>query len=165
MSEFNTLIFSLTLYKVLSILVGLVCLFFGYRLFQSGVSTKAGELNAKSGDKSLVLKQAAPGTFFALFGVIIISVGLFKGLELETAEYFPSNTQQELVEPTLDTSSEASLEATPSRAQASPNSVDVQKKVRPSKKNEITPPGYYFGPDGRLMRKSRVKAGVPVADR
>ena len=34
----------------------------------------------------LVLKNAAPGTFFALFGVLIVLFTLYKGLEFETLD-------------------------------------------------------------------------------
>ena len=83
MSDFQVLVFSLTGYKLVTLLTGLVFGLLGYKLFRLGVYEKAGELKTTWGDKSLILKQAAPGTFFALFGVILISTTLIKGFDVE----------------------------------------------------------------------------------
>jgi hypothetical protein len=83
MSDFQVLVFSLTGYKLVTLLIGLIFALLGYKLFRLGVYEKAGELKTTWGNKSLVLKQAAPGTFFALFGVILISTTLIKGLDIE----------------------------------------------------------------------------------
>jgi len=112
MSEFNALLLSLTLYKILTLLVGLASLFFGYRLFSSGTYKKAGDLSSKWGDKNLVLKQAAPGTFFALFGAIIISIGLLKGLSIEKVEGYPLDARKEVVNQAPDTSDQVLPEPT-----------------------------------------------------
>ncbi|QTH72177.1 hypothetical protein [Pseudoalteromonas xiamenensis] len=69
-------------YKIVSLLVGSAFAFMGYKLFMAGVWGDAGDVEAKFRDNSLIVKKAAPGTFFALFGAIVICVTLFKGLEL-----------------------------------------------------------------------------------
>ena len=80
--DINTqIILSLTSYKIASLLVGSAFAYMGYRLFISGIWGHAGELKTEFGDNKLVLKKAAPGTFFALFGAIIISITLYIGLE------------------------------------------------------------------------------------
>ena len=79
----SQIIISLTSYKIISLLVGNIFAYMGYRLFTAGIWGHAGELEAEFGDNKLVLKKAAPGTFFALFGAIIISMTLYKGLELK----------------------------------------------------------------------------------
>lgn len=66
----------------MSLLVGLASCFMGYRLFMNGIWGNAGDLNAKFGDNKLVLKKAAPGTFFAVLGTIIICFTLWKGLDV-----------------------------------------------------------------------------------
>ncbi|MFI2811037.1 MULTISPECIES: hypothetical protein [Microbulbifer] len=83
-------ILSLVIYKVVSLLVGSLFGYLGYRLFISGVWGGAGELQAAFRDNRLVLKEAAPGTFFAICGVVIIAVTLYKGLEFE--DYHRGNT-------------------------------------------------------------------------
>jgi hypothetical protein len=60
--------------------------YLGYKLFVQGVYERAGELKAAWGDKNLVLKQAAPGTFFALFGVAVIAISIFRGTGLNISE-------------------------------------------------------------------------------
>ena len=77
----NSIVISLTLYKLVSLLVGLISVYMGYNLFVKGIWGQAGDLDTKFGDNKVVLKNAAPGTFFALFGSVIIIVTLSKGLE------------------------------------------------------------------------------------
>lgn len=76
-------ILSITLYKMVSLLVGGAFSYMGYRLFISGIWGNAGSLETHYENNRLVLKNAAPGTFFALFGAIIVSITLLKGLEFE----------------------------------------------------------------------------------
>ena len=83
MNEAHTLMLSLTLYKVITILAGLAFAFMGYKLFINGIFTEAGELSTNWEDKHLVLKKAAPGTFFAVLGTLIVCVSLWRGLTLE----------------------------------------------------------------------------------
>ena len=62
-------------FRLAVISLGALSIYLGYRLFLAGFSgtTGSGEgsLGAKFGDTELTLKNAAPGTFFAAFGVII----------------------------------------------------------------------------------------------
>lgn len=79
-------VLSLTLYKVASLLVGTGFAYMGYRLFAAGIWGNAGSFGAQHQDTALVLKNAAPGTFFALFGAVVISVTLYKGLEFQNQD-------------------------------------------------------------------------------
>jgi len=65
-------IISLTAYKIVSLMVGLLFSYMGYKLFMSGIWGHAGEIDSQFGDNKLVIKKAAPGTFFSLFGAIIV---------------------------------------------------------------------------------------------
>ncbi len=69
-SQLTELIFRLA---VLS--VGTFFAYLGYRLFLSGFIGPA-NLEAKGAGYSLSLGEAAPGIFFALFGTILIVVGI-----------------------------------------------------------------------------------------
>src|SRR3990167_868577 len=73
----------LSMYRCLTIIVGLLIVYLGYRLFLAGVYEKAGDLRAAWGDKNLTLIQTAPGIFFALFGAVIIAVSLWCGIQIE----------------------------------------------------------------------------------
>jgi hypothetical protein len=80
MSE-NTLIFLIAaVYKIASMCVGLVFGSMGYKLFMSGIWGDAGRMDAEFGDTKLIVQKAAPGTFFALFGTIIVGFSVFTGI-------------------------------------------------------------------------------------
>jgi tetratricopeptide (TPR) repeat protein len=72
-----------TLFRLAIIAAGTASIFLGYRLFRAGFLTegKAGGTTVEAhfvGQKFL-LKNAAPGTAFALFGVIIVGVMVAQG--------------------------------------------------------------------------------------
>ena len=71
-------------YRMTVLLCGFGSIVMGYRLFRLGVFEKAGELKASWGGKSVLLKAAAPGTFFALFGSAVIAITVWKGFTIET---------------------------------------------------------------------------------
>lgn len=86
MNESHTLMLSMTIYKVITLLTGLAFTFMGYKLFIHGIFAETGELQANWENMSLILKKAAPGTFFALFGTVIVCVSLWRGLTFEPAK-------------------------------------------------------------------------------
>jgi len=73
----------LTAYRLSVIGVGALSISFGYRLFCKGMypysEAEATEFQAKIGDSEFSLTSAGPGLFFALFGVIVISVMIAQG--------------------------------------------------------------------------------------
>jgi len=77
------IIISLSSYKIISLLVGLALSYMGYRLFMAGIWGNAGNMESNFGNNKIILKNAAPGTFFVLFGTIIISFTIYKGLEFD----------------------------------------------------------------------------------
>ena len=84
-----TTIIVLAAYKIASLLVGLVICYFGYKLFLAGVWGNAGDLNARFNNNKIVLKSAAPGTFFVLFGSIVIALTIYIGLKSESHKTEP----------------------------------------------------------------------------
>jgi hypothetical protein len=84
-TEYLGVVLALVVSRILSALIGLTFAYFGYKLFSLGVYTKAGELRAVWGERHLMLKQAAPGTFFALFGTVVTAVALLGGGDVERA--------------------------------------------------------------------------------
>ena len=84
MSLESQIVVCITLYKLTAFLVGLSSLYMGYRLFASGVWGHAGEVDAAFQNNHLVIKRAAPGTFFAVLGTVIVCVTLYKGIDLDT---------------------------------------------------------------------------------
>jgi len=75
-----------TVYRLTSLLIGCGIVYMGYLLFKLGVFEKAGELKAAWGDRNLALRQAAPGTFFAFFGALVIVASLAKGLSIQQVQ-------------------------------------------------------------------------------
>jgi len=73
----------LTAYRLSIIGVGALSISFGYRLFCKGMyphsEAETTEFQAKLGDSEFSLTSAGPGLFFALFGVIVISVMIAQG--------------------------------------------------------------------------------------
>jgi len=74
---------SLTLYKIVSLLTGGCLSYMGYRLFMAGIWGNAGDAEGEFGSNKIVLKKAAPGTFFVVMGAIVIGLTLIKGLNFE----------------------------------------------------------------------------------
>ncbi len=70
----KTLMFEVV--KIIFTAAGTFIVYLGYKLFQSGLFTESGEINASFGDKNIAIKKAAPGTFFVLFGAIIILLNI-----------------------------------------------------------------------------------------
>ena len=92
MSEYSQMILLFGVYRIAVLAVGALLVYLGYRLFVLGVYEKAGDLKASWGEKHLVLKQAAPGTFFALFGAAVISIAVWKGIHIRGGS--PDPTEQ-----------------------------------------------------------------------
>lgn len=94
----SQIVLSMTLYKLASLAVGLCSLYMGYRLFMSGIWGQAGDVDIKFQSNYLLIKRAAPGTFFVVLGTIIVCATLLKGLEFYappslniTSQTLPSN--------------------------------------------------------------------------
>ena len=68
----------LTVFRLAIIGAGVVSILLGYRLFIHGITAadQGSAMSSSFGKMKLELKNAAPGTFFAIFGVVIISVML-----------------------------------------------------------------------------------------
>ena len=84
MSTEASIIFGVTLYKLACLFIGFGFCWMGYRLFVNGIWGNAGDFEAQFKDNKLIMKRAAPGTFFALFGAIIVSLTILKGLDFKS---------------------------------------------------------------------------------
>ena len=70
-----------TCFRLSVIGAGLVCIILGYRLFLQGVMPQhSTDIEGQTGDIRLTVKNAAPGTCFALFGCAIMTVMLAQGM-------------------------------------------------------------------------------------
>lgn len=72
---------SIIVYKICSLATGLGLSLMGFKLFMAGVWGNAGDAEGGFGDNRIIIKKAAPGTFFVLFGAIVIGITLLQGLQ------------------------------------------------------------------------------------
>ena len=101
MSVSTSFIMYVILFRLSIIIAGIISIILGYRLFCRGIGSeksagRGAELNAEIGSTKFTLKNAAPGIFFALFGVVIISVMFAAGgpeLTLKTLRESAENGQ------------------------------------------------------------------------
>jgi hypothetical protein len=77
-------IISLTVYKLASLATGVALSYMGYKLFMAGVWGNAGDAEGSFGDNKIIIKKAAPGTFFILMGTIVIGLTIGSGLSFKT---------------------------------------------------------------------------------
>jgi hypothetical protein len=82
MSELAWALVTGTIFKTAVILSGTVCMVMGYRLFCRGIGGTA-DLKAGGEGLSLVLRGAAPGTFFALFGATLVGITAWRGVDVQ----------------------------------------------------------------------------------
>lgn len=94
----SQIIIALTSYKLLSLIVGTIFGYLGYRLFMAGVWGNAGDVEAQFKDNKLIVKKAAPGTFFVLFGAIVICITIYKGLKFDDSGSSASTQVIEILE-------------------------------------------------------------------
>ena len=85
----NTNLIVMLIYKLYGISCGMFFGYLGYKLFMAGIFEKAGELESVFGKNHLVLKAAAPGTFFAVLGCVIIVVIVWKGVKTTRFDEHP----------------------------------------------------------------------------
>ena len=56
---------------------GQTAIILGYKLFKLGLTSEKGKLEAGFGGNTIKVSNIAPGTFFALFGAVIIGTLVF----------------------------------------------------------------------------------------
>jgi hypothetical protein len=83
MSDFAAMLLATVSYKISLVLSGSFLAYLGYRLYCRGVLDAEGELKARSGDRSFVLRRVAPGAFFALFGTCIVGIVGWQGIHFD----------------------------------------------------------------------------------
>lgn len=66
-------------YRLTVLAIGALSIFLGYRLFSQS-SAHRSSITASGGGFKLILNDLLPGTYFALFGTIIISIMVWQGM-------------------------------------------------------------------------------------
>jgi hypothetical protein len=77
------LIVGFTVYKIASVACGAFVCWLGYKLFVAGLWNPAGDVEAKFEKASVVIKSAAPGTFFAVLGMVLSIVSVWRGYDFQ----------------------------------------------------------------------------------
>src|SRR5690242_11888420 len=85
------------------LLIGTLCIFFGYKLLMRALSADADSASHPS-DHSLTIKRSVPGVLFAVFGAGMVVYALMHSSELRHAE--PA-AKEEASEPPKSTSAQA----------------------------------------------------------
>lgn len=78
-------IVAVTAYKICSLVVGMIIAYMGYKLFMAGVQGNAGNAEGKFGQNSFFIREAAPGTFFAILGAAVIIATISTGLKFDSS--------------------------------------------------------------------------------
>ena len=79
----NAVVFAILTYKLSCLTVGSLFCFLGYKLFVLGIWGSSGDLDTRFGNNTLVLKNAAPGTFFAVLGSAIVVATVIQGINYD----------------------------------------------------------------------------------
>ena len=124
MDKFPLAAYSILIYKLVSLGVGTMFAYLGYRLFMAGVWGNSGDLKTNFGDTKIVLKAAAPGTFFALFGTIIILAAIFMKMNLEYNNSSPLNPHEFRASQGLKETPERVLEGKPKALDLRPKEME-----------------------------------------
>ena len=70
------------LYKIAGLATSLTFGWMGYSLFRLGIFGKSGDAEFNWKDTKIVLKKAAPGTFFAVLGAALAIAVILKGFTI-----------------------------------------------------------------------------------
>jgi len=62
------------LYKLAAVSAGTFIVYLGYKLFIKGVYGDTGEVSLDWNNNKVLLKRAAPGSIFAIFGALVVAV-------------------------------------------------------------------------------------------
>jgi hypothetical protein len=89
MDNFAYALVATGLFKIALILSGTGSVYMGYRLFCHGIHAGIGsEVDTSTKGYTLTLKSIAPGTFFALFGSVLVGITAYRGMEV----HFPDGS-------------------------------------------------------------------------
>lgn len=78
---------ALLTYKLTCVTAGVLIVWMGYRLFTLGIFRSSGDVDVLFDKKAKILiKRGAPGTFFTLFGSLLLVATVWRGLEVESSK-------------------------------------------------------------------------------
>ncbi|WPD21582.1 MAG: hypothetical protein SD837_15400 [Candidatus Electrothrix scaldis] len=135
MSSSTEFLLYVTVYRLSVLAIGALSIYLGFRLFRDtdrgeGLANNAGTASAEGGNFKLTMTSILPGTYFALFGTVIIGIMVWRGepqwQEHKTTETIKAN--KEVVRVKYDqrqrTDPKISLDGPPTPEQEEPHSGD-----------------------------------------
>jgi hypothetical protein len=81
-------------YKIVTSLIGLTSIYWGYKLFIKGFDKSAGSVQGEIREIKISIQNAAPGIFFSLVGGFIICFNVIKGIEYSRGTPINLDTSQ-----------------------------------------------------------------------
>lgn len=94
-----TKVIVLAIYKLASLTTGVILSYMGYRLFMASVWGDAGDAEGRFGDYKIIIRKAAPGTFFVLMGALVIAITVFKGINFESTKHHEGTIHEQADKP------------------------------------------------------------------
>jgi hypothetical protein len=79
----TAVVVAVLIYKLSCLGVGSLFCYLGFRLFVSGIWGNAGDLRSTFGNSKIVLRSAAPGTFFAVLGAVITVSTIWQSIQYD----------------------------------------------------------------------------------
>lgn len=81
--DYDSYVLYIFWFKTFSLFSGMLAIYLGYKLFVNKIAAQSGEINGSIGSGNLSIRRASPGTFFVLFGSIIICYTVFTGFNIK----------------------------------------------------------------------------------
>ena len=81
MDSHTLLIITHMIYKITCIAAGVYSIFLGYKLFIKQIWGEAGEIESSFQNIKIIIRRAAPGSFFAIVGAVIIFSTIYDGFQ------------------------------------------------------------------------------------
>ncbi|AEJ01321.1 hypothetical protein Nit79A3_1489 [Nitrosomonas sp. Is79A3] len=79
-------VIAVTIYKITSLVTGVLLCYMGFKLFMAGIWGHSGEVEGSFRDNKIIIKKAAPGTFFVLMGALVLGITISKGIDFKSTE-------------------------------------------------------------------------------
>jgi hypothetical protein len=81
--ESNQAVLMLIVYRAIAGVCGMIIIYWGYSLLHAGVRERQGAHKIDSNDRRATLVRFGPGVGFALFGFLILSLSIARGVQVE----------------------------------------------------------------------------------
>lgn len=96
------IIVSILIYKLSSLITGVILCYFGYRLLLSTVTNSvSANIKLEFFNGKINVSKLTPGMLFSLFGAIILGFTMWKGIEIKKVPVAQNTTSVQSIAPTI----------------------------------------------------------------